>query len=435
MIFITADGTIRYSLTGDTIDIPPISEVNALAISDKPIGLLANIIGIGICNWNGTAFRLLLGEDDLPDNHPDQLGITIKESIEYGTVVQLFIPTLGTEIIFDAPRVYGNWKNPRLSLAVNFSNIDNIEFQKTIYFLKSTSIPTVIDENQNYILPWTGDAYNVNPDYVNMLEIIYTKESAPQNKLLSIKNTAKDISSLLIDSTLGLYYEFEEADGFYNDFIDSSGYGNDGFQIDGSDNTGGTILTQGRGPGVNGNAFIANGTGAGLTTLDAVQIPHSESIALASNFTLAFWINLADLSNTNGLYCKDITTVGSSGFLMMCLSTGILETRINYSTSNSETGGRLYSTTALLVNTWYHVVYTFEQGVGSKLYINGTLDSSLTSTIILVTGTDPAFIGTNSVPNNNFRGIRTGGKMDVLKYWKRLLTPVEVASEYNLYTP
>ena len=85
-------------------------------------------------------------------------------------------------------------------------------------------------------------------------------------------------------------------------------------------------------------------------------------------------------------------------------------------------------------NTWHHVVATFENGVGSKAYLDGTIDGTLNFTDTLrampLSHTLVA-IGRHPV-NSDYHFL---GNIDEVAIWKVLLTADDVDKIYNEGTP
>jgi hypothetical protein len=346
------------------------------------------------------------------------------------SLVSQYIPTTGTVLTFDAPRSYGSLKSPRTALTLSFTGAKPV--QKSIFFLEATSIPAAIASTQSYMVPIQGDAFDVTAGTVNVLEITQTTEESPQNNLITIRNTAIDMTSVGVDPLLGLYYNFEETAGFENDFIDQTGYANNGVMIEGSDGLG-TPSTASRGTGIDGQSLLSVDNGATSTSVELVEILHDPSIAVDGDFSLSFWIKATNFANISGIFSKDVTSVVSSGFAIWLDTDGRIQTRINNSTSSAGTGGRMYSIGTIPTGVWKHVVYTHKRGVESKIYIDGVLDNTLVTTILLNVLSDNAYIGVNNPISFITRGLRLGDELDEMKFWKKELSAAEALAEFNIY--
>jgi hypothetical protein len=88
----------------------------------------------------------------------------------------------------------------------------------------------------------------------------------------------------------------------------------------------------------------------------------------------------------------------------------------------------LYSTATLSVNTWHHVVITRKSATGTKVYVNGTLSNSNTST------KDPIYPQAtyqSSIGQSPGFGGFVNGKMDSISIWNKELTQSEITELYN----
>ncbi len=92
------------------------------------------------------------------------------------------------------------------------------------------------------------------------------------------------------------------------------------------------------------------------------------------------------------------------------------------------------SSTILTINTWNHIVFTFELGVGFKLYINGTLNKSSSKPLFVPSYTQAPIYYPNVGAFSTLSGTRSlfyNGLIDELGIWNRLLTTLEVTELYN----
>jgi hypothetical protein len=409
-------------------------------------------MAIKLVNYSGHTVNRLIGErityGDNPENevpskgevtnqinttvptaNPDMLSIvnglvSVKSiyrrpnipNIDFSTSALLGSPSLP---IYDTFTIVGS--------SVNNSNWKN----QWEMFFSCVEIPSIISNPESY-MDITG---TILTGYSNLNRLSFEVEYV-LNQIKLIINIAQ-ISNGNLDlnapNIAKLHYRFEETSNF-NTIIDSSGNGNTGTMIRGSDGSGVVSNITTRGVGVDGQSLVSVNLGSGLTTLEIIEIPHSESIALGPKFTISMWVNITDLGNFVGLYSKDTYSSVSGNqsgiFFWISNTTGLLEFRINYSTTH-----RLFSNYSFNVSSgWKHITYTFEEGVGLKLYIDGVLDAELNTLEEINIRNESAFIGTNSPSNSSFRSLRTN-QIDELKYWKTNLSAEEVLSEYNQFAP
>jgi hypothetical protein len=198
------------------------------------------------------------------------------------------------------------------------------------------------------------------------------------------------------------YWNFEEASGTY---YDSSGTGNNG-TLGGS---GGA-----RGNGKIGKGIVLNGSGY-------VQISDNSSIDITNSISFSAWINTTLSGTSQHIISK------SGAYEFRTHTDDSIRVRIG-NLSDNFSG----STDPISLNTWYHVVGTYD-GSRYAVYINGVLQSSSTDA---TSGT----IGTNN--NNLFVGAITTaasgkfeGKIDEPMIFDYSISPEQIAWYYNKGKP
>ena len=124
-----------------------------------------------------------------------------------------------------------------------------------------------------------------------------------------------------------------------------------------------------------------------------IQATASTDWDLGSLFTVDFWIRPTAL----GSYQKVISTQQSGAYYEFMI------TNSNYIASeNSAGGGIKQGTTALAINTWYHVAITFD-GTNIKIWLNGALDATHAYTNAFATS-NGLRIGQNGQGGESFSG-------------------------------
>jgi hypothetical protein len=157
----------------------------------------------------------------------------------------------------------------------------------------------------------------------------------------------------------------------------------------------------------------------------------NDKFNFAGNFSISAWINLNTVSG-NQTIMSNLSFVSpnvSNGWLFIVRNNRLqLELYKNNNTWNG-----LQSLSTLSTSTWYHVVVVRVASQSTKMYINGVLDNSNTSTF------DPTYLSSIPIPSSigawkydasnviNF----TNGKIDALNIWNKELTDNEVFSLYN----
>ena len=181
-------------------------------------------------------------------------------------------------------------------------------------------------------------------------------------------------------------------------------------------NVGGVTFTTGK----VGNAFTFNGS-------NYVGLPNN-SLNFTGDFSYSLWVNLTNLTGLNPLINNFDHVVSDYRGNMIFLSGNVLYFRINYSNATPVDLTWTYPGT----NQWVHVVVTRKASTRSRMYINGTLVISNTSTI------NPTYYPTmpyNTIgayyDNNGYRYLKNGDKVDAVMAWDKELTETEIASLYN----
>lgn len=138
-------------------------------------------------------------------------------------------------------------------------------------------------------------------------------------------------------------------------------------------------------------------------------------------FSVSHWIYLDSSQKTRTIFSNYTITSGPNGWV-----TGISDVENNKVKFYLGAGNTLYSSYALDIKKWYHVVVTYDAG-NPKIYINSTLDASSSGSI--------AFASTY---NNNTIGClgsnlaqKFDGYIDEVMLFNRALSPDEISYLYN----
>jgi len=184
-------------------------------------------------------------------------------------------------------------------------------------------------------------------------------------------------------------------------------------------NVGGVTFTTGK----IGNTFTFNGS-------NYVTLPN-DSMNLTGDFSISTWVNFATLSGTKDIL-SSFTLLGGNyyGFELYANGPGL-----KFSTFNGTTtyllNDLLSTGSPLSANTWYNIVITRKSSTGTKMYINGTLNVSNTSTQNPVYApTNYATIGASNA-GSYVNLAASGTKIDGLTIWNKELTVSEIVSLYN----
>jgi hypothetical protein len=193
------------------------------------------------------------------------------------------------------------------------------------------------------------------------------------------------------------YWKFDESSG---NASDATGNGNT------ATNSGVSYST---GKINNGADFEASGS-------NSMTVADSTSVRVVNGWSLAGWVKLESAHNGyifNARYGENGWGIGcnTDRKITVFAGSGVFENTIG--------------TTVLSLDTWYHVAVYFN-GSTTKLYINGTLDSTLNNNNITNPNT-ALYLGRKATSADDYYD----GMIDELGVWSRELTSTEVGELYN----
>jgi len=178
------------------------------------------------------------------------------------------------------------------------------------------------------------------------------------------------------------------------------------------------------GVGKVGNAFQFNGTNA------YVQLPNN-SLQFTNKFSASMWMYIP--SNVS----QDQILVGCLRFTGLWKGWGIsMYQNTIYFYIGAGSAGKVDITYGdnSLIGSWAHLVAIHENGIGSKLYVNGVLRATVANINPIVYDSSEissigcAFVGGGSSPA---WFMKNGSKLDALNIYNRVLTSTEVTELYN----
>ncbi len=184
---------------------------------------------------------------------------------------------------------------------------------------------------------------------------------------------------------------------------DTSGLGHDGTL------TGGTTWTTGQ----LGGALRLDGTGY-------VTIPDADTLDPTTALTITAWVRPA--TTTTAYIVKKATQNTTNGYELGLSSTGTPFLRLNQATSGDTY--RVNATSPIPTNgtTWTHLAATYD-GTTLRLYVNGTLQSSLTKTTTIATNTLPLTLGAEPGGYRPYTGT-----LDDIHLYDHALTPTQITT-------
>jgi len=182
----------------------------------------------------------------------------------------------------------------------------------------------------------------------------------------------------------------------------------------------GTTWTDLSGSGNNGtlvNGSTFDSLNSGSIVFDGINdyVSRPNFIGNATAFSVCHWINLSSNQTTRTIF----SNYTGAGWV-----TGISDSATNVIKFYLGSG-HLYATYPLLINTWYYVCFTYNNG-NPTIYINGVLNNTAVATI--------SFGGIAS--NNDIGRLGDGrqyfnGKISSVQVYNRALTSTEIANNFN----
>jgi len=172
-------------------------------------------------------------------------------------------------------------------------------------------------------------------------------------------------------------------------------------------------------PGEVGQAFSFNGVN------QYVSVPDNPSWGFGTNaFSIDLWANYSALGGSPAFLAND-EGGGSTHKWIFWLDGSILELHVN-----TPSGGATYIGSysfSPIVGQWYHIALT-RNATNFLFYINGSLVSSNTSTVVIPTPNAPLTIG-QAEGSFNFSGM-----LDEIQVYNRALSSSEVQAIYQAGT-
>jgi hypothetical protein len=122
-----------------------------------------------------------------------------------------------------------------------------------------------------------------------------------------------------------------------------------------------------------------------------VIVPSSSGLQ-TNQVSIEVWIKKLTESPWGTYVSKNITYGGKAGSGWFQLLNYGSSGRLQFRVTGEDTASSLQSAATLLLNTWYHVVATYD-GATARLFVNGALDSSMGITATPAQTSEPLYIG------------------------------------------
>ncbi|HYD35103.1 MAG TPA: DUF2341 domain-containing protein [Vitreimonas sp.] len=293
-------------------------------------------------------------------------------------------------------KIYVNGVEVASSTPASAWSVDNNPLTVGNYFTDGYFFPGYIDEVKMWNIPLNTDqiAYEANIRSADVLA--YQATSTEQTQDVGSSNPP-----------IG-EWNFDEMTGATANDLGANGFD-------------GTITNATWVPGQIGGALDFAGNACVSTSTSSTLNP-------TSTMTVETWVYL----NANqGSFASLISRDGESAARAYSIELGNAGTnrlRVWFGAGGSPKV--VDSTSALALNQWYHIVGTYD-GSSVKLYINGRLDNSLSTSGTITTNTDTLAFGCSSQLNGEY----FNGKLDHVKIYNYARSQAQVAYDYNRGKP
>lgn len=170
-----------------------------------------------------------------------------------------------------------------------------------------------------------------------------------------------------------------------------------------------------------GKAFIFDGVN------DHVALP-TNTLRFTGDFSCSLWVYIPTNSSTNQ------TLIGClrQPSIWKGWDINIYQNRIYFEAADASSLKSYAYINNSNIGAWKHIVGTFKNGTGGKLYIDGTLQGSFAMTApIVYDSTDTPTIGCMSYGAGLTWFAQNGIKMDAISTWTKELSSTEVTDLYN----
>lgn len=172
-------------------------------------------------------------------------------------------------------------------------------------------------------------------------------------------------------------------------------------------------------PGRLGQSFSFDGSAP-----QYVSVPHSSSLDIFGNHSIAFWSKPNALPATGKSY--HVVSKWTNGYEYKKVSIDS-DGKVSYFLFGTTASSGVTSATALTPGVWTHVVATYD-GANMKIYLNGVQDASIAAAGDVGDGTGTLYLGYDPTTAPYVNPSYFNGLLDEVGWYNRTLSQAEVTS-------
>ena len=295
-------------------------------------------------------------------------------------------------------------------------------------YINGDIIGTAADKNPTIdtIGGWSGGGGAINAKMSNVQIFNTTLPATGSNSVETLYNNGSPLTSMSGFTSLQGWWKLDATDTY-----DSSFPGNWTITDHSSNSNTGTSSTMTQADLVQSDLSFTNGYSPYALDFDGISnyidCGNGTGISITGDLTLSAWVYLDNAPNPYmSIFSKMSSTTRNYTLYarstrQLSITTQVSGGTIEFTTSN----------TAIPLNTWTHVVVTFNSGVtnGTKYYFNGTIDT-VTGTHNTVADTSNLNIGKRTTSTQYL-----DGKISNASIWNAALTSTQVTELYNEGVP
>lgn len=254
----------------------------------------------------------------------------------------------------------------------------------------------------------TGQSFNGKIDDVRIYD-----QALSADKIIRLYNATKpdtinsSQNNKLTDGLVGMWsFDGPDIDWSTNTATDVSRNNNDG-----------TINGPKAGIGKIGQALEFDGV------QDGVKVSDNPTLDISGDYTFSAWLKLDSKDSFQRIVTKEGNST-SFGYILGVHQTNVAQFIVGDGDNNDE----VISSTLLEVGKWYHAVGV-ANGSTLKIYVNGDLENSKSTTVTQAPNDQPLCIGAR---NSSCNSTETNGKLDNVRVYNRALSDQEIKRLYHL---